>query len=65
MFNFFIADLFALRALQILQHLLGMAFCFHIIEDVLNLSVRADHEGRSSDSFDDLSIHIFVFDHAK
>ena len=32
------------RIFQILQHFLCMAFGFHVVEQVCDLSVRADHE---------------------
>lgn len=40
-----------------------MSFRFHVVEDVLNLSIRADYECRTPDPLDDPPVHILVLDH--
>jgi hypothetical protein len=32
---------------------------------VLNLAIRANHEGHTGNAFEDLSVHALVFDHAE
>ena len=42
-----------------------MPIRLHVVKDVGNLAIRADHKCGSCDSFHFSAIHIFFFDHAK
>src|SRR5438445_10616013 len=51
------------RALQVGQHFFRVSFCFYIIEDMLDLAVRAYHESSPRDAFHFLAVHVLLFDH--
>jgi hypothetical protein len=53
------------RAFQIGQHFIGMPFGLHVVKDVGNLAIRADHKCGASDSFHLSAIHVLFFDHTK
>src|ERR1035438_5484547 len=53
------------RALQILQHFVGVPFGFHVVEDVFDLAVGTNHERCARDSLHFFAIHVFLFDYAE
>ena len=54
----------SLRFLQPLQHLLGVAFRFHFVEDVFDPPIRPDDECRSGHAHHLLAIHVLFLNHA-
>src|SRR6266478_4520884 len=54
---------FSRRALQVRQHFVRVSFCFYVIEDMLDLAVRAYHESSPRDAFHFLAVHVLLFDH--
>src|SRR6266481_401088 len=49
------------RALQVGQHFVRVSFCFYVIEDMLDLAVRAYHEGCPRDAFYFLAVHFLLW----
>jgi hypothetical protein len=52
-------------ALQVFEHLVGVSFGFHIVEDVLDLSLGTDHECGARDPLHNFAVHVFVLDYAE